>query len=150
MAKPLLAKKPGDGTPASPVKRQTRQKVCALCHTLAFTMKLAYLVWVFAGKKIWEGRLLSQVVRKGGLPCPLCTLVLFAGTKVATYHSVLEVRVGYPSDVLTKTNWKLFVPWVDRLSEAVKVYTEMDGGSELFVFFRLSPPYKTRHLGFTA
>ena len=117
------------------------------CRTLAFTIRKLCLVWLFAGFKVWEGRLWSQVMRRGGLPCSAgCCVCLFAGHS-CTWHRVLAVVVvADPAKFITAKNWTQFAPWVKTRAEAVAVYTAMDDGHG-FVFMHLEYPFKHKNIG---
>ena len=70
-----------------------------------------------------------------------------SGKNGIVYCSIEEVRVVTTArEVVNSSNWKLFVPWVHSLSEALGVYAELDNGSGM-VFVKLSCIDSSRNIG---
>jgi hypothetical protein len=63
------------------------------------------------------------------------------------YSCIEEVRVVKEArDIVNRSNWKLFVPWVDTLSEALNVYVALDRGCGM-VFIKLSSIESSENIG---
>ena len=70
-----------------------------------------------------------------------------SGKNGIVYCSIEKVRVVTTArEVVNSSNWKLFVPWVHSLSEALGVYAELDNGSGM-VFVKLSCIDSSRNIG---
>ena len=110
------------------------------------------IAWIFAFYKQWEGRTLHGVLRlmaKYGRLLPVVgdKLCLFSGSVGTLYCVIEEVLVVKSARmVVNKHNWKLFVPWVDTLAQALSVYEQLNDNSG-FIFMRIAYPYKWKNIG---
>ena len=123
------------------------QSVLRSHKCFALTLPKHILVWIFAGYKQWEGRTKTSLKRKGGVPCTSCSVCLFAGSAGRVYCKIKQVVVvDRAVEVITRSNWQLFVPWVRSYKQAISLYDDLCDGSG-FVFMRLSYPYKYINIG---
>ena len=119
---------------------------------LSLTTRKTVLAWMFAFYKQWEGRTLHGVLRlmaKFGRLLPVVgdKLCLFSGSVGTLYCVIEEVLVVKSARmVVNKHNWKLFVPWVDTLDQALSVYEELNDNSG-FIFMRIAYPYNWKNIG---
>jgi hypothetical protein len=119
---------------------------------LSLTTRKTVLAWMFAFYKQWEGRTLHGVLRlmaKFGRLLPVVgdKLCLFSGS-VGTLYCVIEEVLVLKSArmVVNKHNWKLFVPWVNTLDQALSVYEKLNDNSG-FIFMRIAYPYNWKNIG---
>ena len=119
---------------------------------LSLTTRKTVLAWMFAFYKQWEGRTLHGVLRlmaKFGRLLPVVgdKLCLFSGSVGTLYCAIEEVLVVKSARmVVNKHNWKLFVPWVDTLDQALSVYEKLNDNSG-FIFMRIAYPYNWKNIG---
>ena len=127
------------------------RKASTAGSVLACTLPKSVLVWVFAYYKKYEGRTVLSMMRLfGRLPVKGDVLCMFAGGEGTVYCRIEEVSPPTRSarEVLTKTTWREYVPWVTTLRAALRVYESMDNGSG-FVFMKYSYPHKYDRIGDT-
>ena len=73
------------------------------------------------------------------VPCKGCRITFVAGSyiircKVLQVHHVLD-----PGEIITRANFKLFIPEAETRADAVKVYTNMKRTGLGFYFFQIQP-----------
>ena len=135
-------------TPGSPLKQPKKATVKG--GTLPLLLAKKFLVWVFSGDKQWEGRSVLSCLRlMGRIPEVGDKVSICAGNAKngIVYSCIEEVRVVKEArDIVNRSNWKLFVPWVDTLSEALNVYVALDRGCGM-VFIKLSYIESSENIG---
>ena len=101
-------------------------------------MRYDFLQDIKAGHKVWEGRLLSSLLKitRGAFPCPRCSVCLFTGQLGTVRRGISRVVVCMDLSIITADNYATFVPSAASYMCARALYAAMGPGP--YVFLRLT------------